>query len=228
MDATDGAVIVTRGLRKKYGYHLALAGVDLEVRRGETLAILGRNGAGKSTLLKLLAGLATPTGGEVRLFGEDPRRPAVRRRLGVVTHQTFLIGDLTVEENLRTWCRLQGLGPAESAVRSWLERVGLDDARRQRTGSLSRGQAQRLTLARALIPEPSVLLLDEPATGLDFEGATLLEELLREGDRTTVFVTHDVEAGPRLADRVLLLKDGRNVHDADAAEVRPGDIAARL
>jgi ABC-type multidrug transport system ATPase subunit len=224
----DSRAITTKGLRKRYGYRLALKDVDLEVSPGETVAILGRNGAGKSTLIRILAGIAAPTSGVVRVFGEDPRRPWVRRRLGIVAHQTFLVGGLTVEENLLTWLRLQGIPDPGGVAVPWLDRVGLLDRRRQRTGTLSRGQAQRLTLARALAPDPDLLLLDEPFTGLDIQAAALLEEVVREGERTIVMVTHDVEAARRLAGRVCLLKGGRHVYAADAAGIGAGEIEERF
>jgi ABC-type multidrug transport system ATPase subunit len=220
--------VTTKGLRKRYGYRLALKDVDLEVSPGETVAVLGRNGAGKSTLIRILAGIAAPTSGVVRIFGEDPRKVRVRRRIGVVAHQTFLVGDLSVEENLLTWLRLQGIGDAGGVVDPWLDRVGLLDRRRQRASTLSRGQAQRLTLARALAPEPELLLLDEPFTGLDIQAAALLEEVVREGGRTIVLVTHDVDAARRLAGRVCLLKGGRHVYAADAAGIGAGEIEERF
>ena len=221
-------VVLTRGLGKRYGHRSALTDLDLSVGPGETWAVFGRNGAGKSTLIRLLAGLAGPTTGIARIRGGDPREAGVRSCLGLVTHQTFLLGDLTVEENLTTWCRLQGLPPERDRVEEWIRRVGLEDFRRERAGTLSRGQAQRLTLARALLPKPTVLLLDEPFTGLDLQGVAFLEELIRGGEQTTILVTHDVEAGRGLADHILLLKGGRDVYAGEAGALDTGEIRERF
>lgn len=221
-------VVTTRGLGKRYDHRFALSDLDLTVGRGETWAVFGRNGAGKSTLIRLLSGLAAPTTGVVRVGGGDPRRPGVRRSLGIVTHQTFLLASLTVEENLETWCRLQGLPSGGTRIREWIERVGLEDYRREPAGVLSRGQAQRLTLARALLPAPEVFLLDEPFTGLDPQGVSLLQDVLREGSQTTILVTHDVEAGRSLADRLLILKDGRDVYAGEAGALGPDEIREKF
>lgn len=221
-------VVTARGLGKRFGHRSALSDLDLTVGRGETWAVLGRNGAGKSTLLRLMAGLAAPTTGVVRIHGGDPRKAGVRRALGIVTHQTFLLGDLTVEENLRLWCRLHGMPGEADRVSEWIGRVGLDDYRRERASILSRGQAQRLTLARALLPGPDLLLLDEPFTGLDVDGVAFMKEVIRQGERTTILVTHDVEAGRDLADHMLLLKGGRNVYSGEAGALGPGEIRERF
>ncbi|MCZ6602858.1 MAG: ABC transporter ATP-binding protein [Planctomycetota bacterium] len=221
-------ILTARGLTKRYSHRTAIADLDLTVGRGETWAVFGRNGAGKSTLIRLLSGLSVPTDGLVRIAGADPRLPGVRRRIGVVGHSTYLLGDLTAEENLLCWCNLYGLDRPKDRVGDWLDRVGLEDYRRERTSVLSRGQAQRLTLARALVPEPEILLLDEPFTGLDLPGAALLREEIGKGGRTTIFATHDVEAGLALADHVLALKAGRDVHSGESGTIGPREVAERL
>ena len=224
----DEPFLTTRGLTKRYSHRTAIADLDLTVGRGETWAVFGRNGAGKTTLIRLLSGLSVPSDGLVRIAGADPRRPGVRRRIGVVGHSTFLMGDLTAEENLACWCDLYGLDRPKDRVDDWLDRVGLEDYRRERTSVLSRGQAQRLTLARALVPDPEILLLDEPFTGLDLPGAALLREEIGKEGRTTIFATHDVEAGLALADHVLALKAGRDVHSGEAGTIGAREVAERL
>ena len=227
-DMDDDVLVSTRGLGKRYGYRSALAGVDFSMRKGEKWALLGRNGAGKSTLIRILAGLAAPTEGEARVFGEDPRRPAVRRNLGIVTHQTLLLSDLSAEDNLRTWCRLQGIADDDDRIHHWLSIMGLEDAADDRTASLSRGQAQRLTLARALLSDPEILLFDEPFASLDPAGASLIEGVLRAAGRTVLFVTHEVETALLLADRLLVLKDGRIVYAGETGKISAEDLRERF
>ncbi len=214
----------TRGLRVAFGATVALRGIDLIVPWGARLAILGPNGAGKSTLLRMVAGLGHPTGGTVLVAGrrlsDDPL--AVRRLIGVVAHHTFLYDELSAIENLRFYGALYDVPHLERRCAELLEAVGLAGRRDARAGRLSRGQQQRLTIARALLHDPPILLLDEPDTGLDLAAFALLEGLLL-GDRTILLTTHNLRQAARLGDRFAILNAGRLVH---AAPMDPrGDAA---
>jgi ABC-type multidrug transport system ATPase subunit len=215
--------VEARGLVKFYGTTAALRGCDLMVLRGERVALLGANGAGKTTLLKLLATLVRPSAGHLMILGHDAVRQAglVRRHLGVVAHETYLYRDLTAAENLRLYGRLYAVADLEARIVAELERVGLADLREQRVGTLSRGQQQRLALARALLHAPPLLLLDEPDTGLDEAGQALLARVVREAAPTVVLATHSVERAVALADRVVVLAAGKVAYEASCGALDP-------
>jgi heme ABC exporter ATP-binding subunit CcmA len=184
-----------------------LAGVDLEVAAGEVVVLLGSNGAGKTTLLRVLATLLRPSGGTLRLFGEDATRraPAARRRLGYVGHDSACYPDLTGRENLEFHAELHDVPDAAARVADLLRWAGLEDAARRPARTYSRGMTQRLALARVLLHAPELLLLDEPYSGLDPAAATRLDGLLRELPRAghaIVLSTHDVERVTPFATRV--------------------------
>ena len=199
-------------LRKHFGETVAVDGVSLTVEPGTHLLLAGANGAGKTTMLRLLAGLTEPSAGLVRLDGQDPRRsPAGRRRLGLLSHQTQLYGDLTARENLRFFARIYGV-PARAADLA-LDRAGLSGRADTRVGVLSRGMQQRAALARATLHAPEVLLLDEPFTGLDSAASRAvtadLEERASDARCSTVVVTHKVAEVARTTSRLVVLRKGR-------------------
>ncbi len=212
-----------RGLTKTFGRRWALRGVDLKVREGTFLSIFGPNGAGKSTLIRILATLSKPTAGEI-LFGgldlkDDP--VAVRRHLGVVTHQILLYGDLTAYENLRFYGRLYEVPKAEARIEEMASLVGLQERLHDRVRSLSRGMQQRLSIARALLHDPRFLLLDEPETGLDQASLEMLSQVLRhsaQGQRTIIMTTHNLPRGLELGDEVAILAEGRIVYHEERTE----------
>jgi heme exporter protein A len=215
----DALLLEARGLVRRYGAVPVLRGVDLAVRPGEGVAVLGPNGAGKTTLLRILAGLARPDAGTVlaggtRFSAEDP---TARRMVGLVAHQSLLYGELTPRENVRFAARL--FGPDEAAVSRALDRLELGRHAERPVRLLSRGLVQRAALARALVHEPPLLLLDEPFTGLDVPAAERLAALLRgwrEEGRGVLVVTHQLpEAWPALT-RVMVLHDGRWALDLPA------------
>jgi heme ABC exporter ATP-binding subunit CcmA len=222
--------IEARGLVKFYGTTAALRGCDLMVLRGERVALLGANGAGKTTLLRVLATLVRPSAGHLTLLGHDAQRQAtlVRRQLGVVAHETYLYRDLTAAENLRLYGRLYGLSDLQARVEGELARVGLADLAARRVGTLSRGQQQRLALARALLHRPALLLLDEPDTGLDEPGQALLAAVVREAAPTVVLATHSLERALALADRVVVLAAGKVAYEAPVGAVDPAQLRHAL
>ena len=204
-------MISARGLTKTFGRVPALRALDLDVTAGETVALLGGNGAGKTTLLRILATLDKPTAGQVRIAGLDAlRQPQqLRAQLGLVAHQTYLHPELTVSEELRFYGRLYGLAALDRRIAALLDQFGLAARAPLRVATLSRGQQQRVAIARALLHQPAVLLLDEPDTGLDAEGLAVLERVLRAGDRTVVFSSHNRAWATSVAGRVLSLAGGR-------------------
>lgn len=203
-----------RGLKKSFGLRPILRGVDLSIHTGERLALLGANGAGKTTLLRILAGLARPGAGQITLDGLDlvQQTREIRRKVGFVAHQPYLYDDLTALENLLFFARMYALEQSQTRATHLLLRVGLSKKARERAGSLSRGQLQRLALARALLHAPQFLLLDEPDTGLDQEGLEVLNGLLQEHSEqggTILFTTHDMEAALQRSDQIAMLHNGR-------------------
>lgn len=209
--------IETRELVKAFGPVHALRGVSLEVPRGESLVIFGPNGAGKTTLLKILATLIRPTSGTVRLFEADPRGdPALRRLIGVVSHHSYLYGGLTALENLLFAGRLYAVPDTAERAKALLDAVGLWERRDDLVRTYSRGMLQRLSIARALMHDPPLLLLDEPYTGLDRHAAGVFTRLLDglRGTRTIVMTTHSIEQGLALCDRMAILVDGSIAYES--------------
>jgi heme exporter protein A len=204
-------VISADNLSKSFGRMPALRAVFLDVAPNETIALLGANGAGKTTLLRILATLDKPTAGALEIAGCDAlRRPQqVRSLLGLVAHQTYLHPELTVAEELRFYGRLYGVVGLAQRIASLLDEFGLQARTGVRVAALSRGQQQRLAIARALLHDPAVLLLDEPDTGLDSQGLGVLEGLLRARQRTIVFSSHNRAWAAGTADRTVTLANGR-------------------
>jgi ABC-type multidrug transport system ATPase subunit len=223
-------MLSAEGLRHAFGggggHVVALDGVSFSLTSGQTLAIFGPNGAGKTTLLKVLAGLIRPQAGSVRVAGG-------RRAIGWIGHQSHLYEHLTVRENLHFWASLYGVPAARREPRTAevLGRLGMSDRADQPVWSLSRGLAQRAAIAKALIHDPSVLLLDEPFTGLDLAAAAELRTLLvelrggRTAGRVLVLATHNVDEGVELATDVAFQRGGRFVHLAPRGGRGPSEIA---
>ena len=187
-------MISARAVEKRYGTRRALRPLDLELGRGGFLVVTGPNGSGKTTLLRLVAGLAAPTGGELAVDAD-------RGALGYLGHEPYLYRDLTALENLDLYGRLYRVPERRERIGMLLERYGLWEVRGERVASYSRGMTQRLALCRALLHEPALLVLDEPFTALDAEGAELLDRQLAElsGSATVLLTTHDPARVRRLA-----------------------------
>ncbi|MBN1954352.1 MAG: heme ABC exporter ATP-binding protein CcmA [Anaerolineae bacterium] len=229
-------MIQIRGMVKSFGPRAALDGVDLSVGAGEFVTLVGPNGAGKTTLLRVLATLARPTSGTIHIAGLDSVRAGseVRRRIGFLSHRTLLYEDLTAEQNLRFFARIYDVAGDVERIHGLLERVGLAARRNDMVRTFSRGMQQRLSVARAVLHRPSVLLMDEPYTGLDPQAAQSLTDLLTElaGDGCAILLTtHDLVRGLQVGRRVVLLAQGRVVHDALRTDVDPAafpDLYLRL
>lgn len=210
---------------RRYGEREALSGVSLELRQGQTLSVLGSNGAGKSTLLRLLATLLRPHAGGVEVLGASlPTQAwAVRGRIGLLAHEPLLYRELTARENLTFHARLHGVGPER--IEEILDAVGMSMRAQEPVRNLSRGMVQRVAVARAVLHDPELLLLDEPRANLDPAAAELVEPLIgAESRRTRVIVSHDPRGGVAEADVVLGLRGGRTALLAPADEVRQEDV----
>ena len=219
-------LISARGLRKAFGSNRVLGGIDLDVPAGEAVALLGANGAGKTTLLRVAATLVRPSGGAIRVAGADcAREPeAARRQLGFLGHGSWLYEDLTALENLKFWAALGGVSADAPALRAALAALELDRWADERVRPFSAGMKRRLSIARLLIAQPRVLLLDEPFTGLDQGGAKWLEEHLqgfKSAGGALLMSTHSFGRGFSVADRAAILCGGRI-----AADVRVAPLGA--
>lgn len=227
--ASAKPVIEVHGLVKRFGLKTVLNGVELCVAEGEFVALLGPNGAGKTTLLRILASLARPTFGEVRLAGYrlPDEAAAVRLCLGVVSHQPLLYGDLTAEENLRFYGRMYHIAEPERRIAEVLTQVGLYARRRDLVRTFSRGMQQRLAIGRAILHDPQVLLLDEPYTGLDQDACAMLDQVLHEvaaRGRTVVMTSHDLMRVVDLASRFDILSQGAIVTSALRSDITPHEL----
>jgi heme exporter protein A len=214
MNATRTPAIQITGLTKAFGNQVALRGVDLSVAEGEFLTLFGPNGAGKTTLIRVVASLMRPTSGQVSIQGKDLDRAAtsVRRHIGLISHNPLLYGDLTPDENLRFFARMYDLPKATDRIDAVLEQVGLVARRRDPVRTFSRGMVQRLAIARAILHNPVIMLLDEPYTGLDLQAADMLRSVLQElaaSDRTVILTTHNLEQGLEMCDRTAILNRGK-------------------
>lgn len=211
--------IEVKGLCKYYGLNAALRNIDLRVAPGEVLVIFGPNGAGKSSLLRVLATLSRPSSGSVRIAGFDlnDKPNSIRQITGVITHLPLLYDELTAYENLKFYGRMFKVPDLEARIKSIISEVGLELRLFHRVRTFSRGMQQRLSLARALLHDPQILLLDEPETGLDQQAANLLKDKIlsyRAQKRTVILTTHQIEHGLELASRVVVLYKGKLAFEA--------------
>ena len=219
---TQNSIVEISNLKKSYAFKPVLRRIDLTILQGQRVALLGSNGAGKTTLLRILAGLEKPTSGVVRVAGldavRDPRQ--IRQLVGFVAHQPYLYEELTALENLLFFGRLYNVASARERAMDLLRRVGLERRAQERMSALSRGQVQRLAWARALLHAPSLLLLDEPETGLDQEGSALIDALMAEhyaGGGSILFTTHSLERALSMSEQIVVLNGGRIVSQLDSA-----------
>jgi len=200
------------GVWKFYGDFPALRDISFQVPEGRCLALIGRNGAGKTTLLRILAGFSRAGRGQTKILGGSPREADARSRIGFLGHGIAIYDELSALENLRLFGKLYGLPDPDHAARHWLERTGLERVRDGLVREFSRGMRQRLAVARALLHDPSVLLLDEPFTALDDRAIAVLQSVLRDAlaqGRTVVMSTHQLREALELATDVGLINRGR-------------------
>ena len=224
-------MIQVRKLVKRFGLKTVLRGLDFQVAEGEFVALLGPNGAGKTTFLRILSSLSRPTLGELQIAGFHlpHHAAAVRRRLGVVSHQPLLYGDLTAEENLQFFSRMYSVENAGRRILEVLEMVGLAPRRRDLVRTFSRGMQQRLAIGRAVLHDPDVMLFDEPHTGLDQDACVMLDNVLREvaaRGRTVVMTSHDLVRAADLASRFDVLSRGLIVASASRGEMEADQLLA--
>lgn len=229
------SLIRARGLVKRFGGFTAVNGIDVDVWKGEAFGFLGPNGAGKSSTMRMVGCVSPPSGGELTILGMDPRRdgPAIRARLGVCPQEDNLDVELTARENLTTYARYFGI-PRKVARRradELLEFVQLDERADSKVEPLSGGMKRRLTIARALVNEPEIMLLDEPTTGLDPRGRLAMWDITRRlaADGTSVLLTTQyLDEADQLADRVAVLNHGRVVAEGPPRELKARVGGARL
>jgi heme exporter protein A len=220
-------MIQVKKLVKRFGPITVLKGLDFNVEKGEFVALLGPNGAGKTTLLRILASLSRPTSGYVQVasYRLPQDAPAVRSQLGVVSHQPLLYGDLTAEENLVFYSRLYNVGTPRIA--EVINLVGLSTRKDDLVRTFSRGMQQRLAIARAILHQPPLLLLDEPHTGLDQGAGEILDGLLvniAQQGRTVVMTSHDLVRASGLASRLDILSKGRIYKSVSKVEFKSTDL----
>ena len=221
---SQDCAVKVEGVTKSFSNQLALRGIDLEVRRGESVVLFGPNGAGKTTLIKVLATITNPSSGRVLIDGLSLKNNAeeMRRRIGVVTHETFLYNNLTAYENLEFYSRMYDVPRRKERIQEVAAMVGMTSRLHDRVGTLSRGMQQRISIARSLLHRPAIMLLDEPETGLDQEAISMLwKALATEGERkrTVILTTHNLERGLELGERLLILDKGRIVYQGSRQDL---------
>ena len=223
MQTGGGAVVATENLTRNFGARRAVDDVTVAVGAGEALAIFGPNGAGKTTLLRMLGGILRPTSGKARVGGVYlPGGPDVRRRIGIVSHHSLLYDALTPRENVEFAARLYGVANASEKAERALSSMQILDRADTPVRSLSRGMKQRVSVARATVHDPELVLADEPFTGLDVIGARALSLLLTElkgRGAALVLVTHNVEEGLSLATHAAIMNRGRLVRSESRSQI---------
>lgn len=225
----ESRAIEVKGLTKSFGVHSVLRGINFRVEAGEAAVIFGPNGAGKTTLIKILAAIMNPSSGDISFGGLSLKdnAEAIRRQVGVVTHQPFLYGDLSVNENLAFYSRMYDVPQPKERIREVVAMVGMSRRLHDRVRELSHGMKQRIAIARALLHRPSIMLLDEPETGLDQQAVASFWQTMRcdgEIKRTVVFTTHNLERGLELGDRLVILAKGKIAYQESASALDLGSL----
>ncbi len=223
MKSLSPPAVEVQDLVKSFGNTKVLRGLNLKVEAGSTLVIFGPNGAGKTTLIKTLASVMRPTSGRILIDGLDYEKhdQEMRTRLGLVSHQSYLYGTLSAEENLAFYGRMYGVAKLAERINEVLTLVGLATRRHDRVATFSRGMLQRLSLGRALLHKPSILMLDEPDTGLDPQALSALWEMMRHDapNRTIIFTSHNFDRALAAASEVIILAKGRVAWSAHSREL---------
>ncbi|TET59784.1 heme ABC exporter ATP-binding protein CcmA [Candidatus Aerophobetes bacterium] len=217
-------MVEVKGIGRSFGNIVALEGIDLRVKKGEFLTIIGPNGAGKTTLIKILSTLMKPSSGEGRIAGFDLReeQESLRKNIGMLSHHTFLYENLTAHENLKFYGGLYEVENIEKEIKRVIGEVGLETRLYDTVRTFSRGMKQRLSIARSIIHDPSLLLLDEPYTGLDQWSERRFKNILRrfhEEGKTIIMTTHNLSSSLELGDRVIILSSGKILHEQEVREI---------
>lgn len=223
MTPSDTCAVEVRDLTRTFGVRKALDDVSFDIPKGAFLSVFGPNGAGKTTLVKVLTTLTIPSKGVASVLDLDVVEDAVelRSRIGLISHNPLLYPDLSAEENLQFFAEMYGVEDVDDRVRELLVAVELDHRRLDLVRTFSRGMLQRLSIARALLPRPEVLFLDEPYSGLDPHAVDILDSLIAQirEDHTFVMISHDLNKGLELCSHALILAKGKVVLDAPRAEI---------
>jgi len=214
--------IAARALTKTFGSFDALKGIDLHLKKGEFLTLFGPNGAGKTTLIKLLSTLAKPTSGTLTVAGYDASKEAgkVRASVGVISHDPYLYENLSAFENIKFFGEMYSVPDTTTRAKELIELIGLGARTHDLVRTFSRGMKQRLSVARSIVHDPSVLLLDEPYTGLDQKGTRIFGDTLKwlkSHERTILMTTHNIDEGLQLSDRVGIIMSGKIVYEGPAS-----------
>lgn len=225
-------MIQVQSLTKTAGDKVILRGVTFEIKSGESVAVLGSNGAGKSTLLRMLALLTKPTSGEISLMGYDTKQHTneLKKKIGFVSHSSMLYDHFSPIENLMFHGKLYGVKDCEAKAKRLLDEVGMRKFMHEPVRSFSRGMLQRTSIARALLPSPEILLLDEPHTGLDQQAVLTLNKVIQrlKGEGTTcVMVTHDFQQAASLCNRILIISKGTISDDFPLEEQDIGTLTQK-
>jgi len=226
-------MIIAQNVKKSFGHCHALKGVNFHIKKGEYVSLLGINGAGKTTLIRIISALSKPTEGEITIANVPVKKDAnkIRRLIGVMSHFTFLYGDMSAEENLKFYGKMYDVPDLNNKIADLLFKVNLATRRYDLVRTFSRGMQQRLSLARAILHDPQILLLDEPFAGLDVNAEKLLTGLIHDyvaGGITILLTTHDINYALRHSHRIFVLKEGVLVKDDVADAVDKEQIAAFL
>jgi heme ABC exporter ATP-binding subunit CcmA len=229
VEATSSPRIEATGITKRYAMRTVLRGLDLRIDPGESVVLFGPNGAGKTTLLRVLSTLTRPHRGSLTINGLDSESDAiaVRAQIGVLAHQPYVYDSLTARENLQFFSRMFEVPDSEARIKQVLSEVELTERADDQVGTFSRGMLQRIALARAILHEPSILLFDEPDTGLDVASVKVLERILAEHRHTggsLLMTTHDLGFGIRASTRVMIMAGGRIALDRPSDEVDPAEV----
>ncbi len=225
-------MIELRKLVKTFGHRVVLRGVDLTINEGDFVTLLGANGAGKTTLLHLVANLSKPTAGEIFInnFRLADAASQLRRFIGLVSHKSLLYDDLTADQNLKFYARMYDVPDAPQRIETVLQQVGLWGRQNDPVRTYSRGMQQRLAIARAILHNPPILLLDEPDTGLDQHAAGMLGHLLSAvgvTQRTILMTTHNWERGLSMGNRITILGKGKIVYDVRRQDVSVEELRSQ-
>lgn len=224
-------MIKVKKLVKAFGSRVVLRGIDIDIAPGEFVTLLGVNGAGKTTLMSAISTLSKPTAGQIFIGGIDVSQNAahIRRYIGLVSHKTLLYDDLSGEQNLHFYAKMYDIAKPSARIDEVLSQVGLWGRQKDPVRTYSRGMQQRLAIARAILHNPPILLLDEPDTGLDQSAATMLGDLLAAvgtSERTVLMTTHNLQRGLDLGSRILMLSKGKIAINAPKDDVSIEQLSA--